>query len=107
MFSTRLEFCALSLTPLSGLLAASHCVDGRGGEQTVSDASKTMLKKVLFAVVATGFVAALALPVQFTAAEADVQGCRQDGFPKRQEVQARLQEGVQGRLESLAQLETP
>ena len=45
---------------------------------------KTMLKKVLFAVVATGFVAALALPVQFTAAEADVQGCRQDGFPKRQ-----------------------
>ena len=29
-----------------------------------------MLKKVLFAVVATGFVTALALPVQFTAAEA-------------------------------------
>jgi hypothetical protein len=29
-----------------------------------------MLKKVLFAVVATGFVAAFALPVQFSAAEA-------------------------------------
>ena len=29
-----------------------------------------MLKKVLFAVVATGFVTALALPVQFSAAEA-------------------------------------
>lgn len=29
-----------------------------------------MLKKVLFAVVATGFVAALALPVQITPAEA-------------------------------------
>ena len=29
-----------------------------------------MLKKVLFAVLATGFVAALALPVQFSAAEA-------------------------------------
>ena len=29
-----------------------------------------MLKKVLFAVVATGFVTALALPIQFTAAEA-------------------------------------
>jgi hypothetical protein len=29
-----------------------------------------MLKKVLLAVVATGFIAALALPVQFTPAEA-------------------------------------
>ena len=33
-----------------------------------------MLKKVLFAVVATGFVTVLALPVQFTAAEAAAEG---------------------------------
>jgi hypothetical protein len=35
-----------------------------------------MLKKVLFAVVATGFVAALALPVQITPAEAAMT-CRE------------------------------
>ena len=63
-----------------------------------------MLKKVLFAVVATGFVTALALPVQFTGGRScdDLQGRREDGFPKRQEVPESLQEGVQGRLESLA-----
>jgi hypothetical protein len=35
-----------------------------------------MLKKMLLAAVATGFVAALALPVQFTPAEAGMLSCR-------------------------------
>jgi hypothetical protein len=38
---------------------------------TFQPMERAMLKKVLFAVVATGFVAALALPVQATAAEAE------------------------------------
>ena len=37
---------------------------------TFQPMERAMLKKVLFAVVATAFVAALALPVQFSAAEA-------------------------------------
>lgn len=36
-----------------------------------------MLKKVLFAAVATGLVAAVALPVQFTPAEAGMMTCKQ------------------------------
>ena len=47
---------------------------------------------MLFAVVAIGFVAALALPVQFTAAEAATtcKDAAKMDFPKRQEVPARL-----------------
>ena len=36
-----------------------------------------MLKKVLFAAVATGLVAAIALPVQFTPAEAGMMSCKE------------------------------
>ena len=63
-----------------------------------------MLKKVLFAVVATGFVTALALPVQFTAAEAATtcKDAAKMDFPNDRKSAESLQEGVQGRLESLA-----
>jgi hypothetical protein len=36
-----------------------------------------MLKRMLLAAVATGFVVALALPVQFTPAEAGMMSCKQ------------------------------
>lgn len=36
-----------------------------------------MLKRVLFAAVATGLVAAIAFPVQFTPAEAGMMSCKQ------------------------------
>jgi len=36
-----------------------------------------MFKKVLFAAVATGLVAAVALPVQFTPAEAGMMSCKE------------------------------
>ena len=64
-----------------------------------------MLKKVMFAVVATAFVAATALPFQVAPAAAaadDLQGRRQGEIPERSEGPPRLQEGLQGGLESYA-----
>jgi hypothetical protein len=60
---------AISAEDSSGSETPKHWA-GKVGHANVSGSQSTenaMLKKVLFAVVATGFVAALALPVQFTA----------------------------------------
>ena len=63
---------AISAEDSSGSETPKHWA-GKVGHANVSGSQPTenaMLKKVLFAFVATGFVTALALPVQFTAAEA-------------------------------------
>ena len=62
-----------------------------------------MLKKVLVAVVATGFVTALALPVQFAEAEAATtcKDAAKMDFPNDRKSRKAFKK-VQGRLESLA-----
>jgi hypothetical protein len=61
-----------------------------------------MLKKVLFAVVATGFVSALALPVQFTAAEAATT-CKDAAkmqFPNDRKMQKAFKKGCKAEFKS-------
>ena len=64
-----------------------------------------MLKKVMFAVVATAFVAATAISFQVAPGcrcGGDLQGRREGEIPERSEGPPRLQEVLQGGLESHA-----